>query len=144
MTTSSDREQRYARNLKVIEEFRNNGGQVGGGFATMPLILLHTTGAKSGEHRINPLACMRDGDRLLIFASKGGNPAHPDWYHNIVANPAVTVEIGTETFEADAEVLIGEERDRLYAQQGENQPVFAEYQTRTERRIPVIALNRRI
>ena len=143
MTTSSDREERLARNTKVIEEFRSNGGQVGGTFANMPLLLLHTVGAKSGQPRINPLACMRDGDRFLIFASKGGNPHHPHWYLNLLANPNVTVEVGAETFEAVAVVLTGEERDALYARQVESQPVFGEYQSRTERQIPVIALNRK-
>ena len=143
MTTNSDREERLARNTKVIEEFRSNGGQVGGGFANMPLLLLHTVGAKSGQPRINPLACMRDGDRFLIFATKGGNPHHPHWYLNLLTNPNVTVEVDAETFEAEAVVVTGEERDALYARQVESQPVFGEYQGRTERQIPVIALNRK-
>jgi deazaflavin-dependent oxidoreductase (nitroreductase family) len=143
MTTQNDRDQRLERNAKVIEEFRSNGGQMSGNFATMPLVLLHTTSAKTGQERTIPLAHMRDGDRVLIFASKGGNPKHPDWYHTILANPNVTVEVGTETFEAEAVVLTGEERDQLFAKQAESQPVFAEYQTRTERQIPVIALNRK-
>ena len=143
MTTQSDREVRHERNRKVIEEFRGNGGKMSGNFATMPLVLLHTTSAKSGNQRVIPLAHMRDGDRILIFATKGGNPKHPDWYNTIVANPNVTVEVGSETFEAEAVVLTGEERDRLYAEHSENHPVFAEYQTRTERQIPVVALNRK-
>ena len=88
-------------NKKVIEEFRANGGKVGGHFENMSLLLLHTTGAKSGLPRLNPLAQMADGDRYVIIASKGGAPSHPDWYHNIVANSSVKVEVGTEAFEAN-------------------------------------------
>jgi deazaflavin-dependent oxidoreductase (nitroreductase family) len=129
-------------NRKVIEEFRENGGKVGGMFEHMPLVLLKTTGAKSGETRINPLAYLDDGDRLIVFASAGGGPKHPDWYHNLVANPSVQVELGDETFPARAVVTSGEERDSLYARQAERFPQFAEYQTKTTRTIPVVALER--
>lgn len=129
-------------NKSVIEEFRTNGGTVGGPFAHVPLLLLTTIGAKSGKTRINPLAYQADGDRLLIFASKGGTPTHPDWYHNVLKNPEVTVEVGSEKFTAVAEEIKGEERDRLYAKQAELYPNFADYQTKTTRLIPVIALKR--
>ena len=131
------------RNLRVIEEFRSNGGKVGGGFAGAPLLLLSTSGARTGQRRTNPLMYLRDGDRLVVFASKGGAPTNPDWYHNLVANPGVTVEVGTETFEAEAVVVIGEERDRLYSRQAELFPQFGEYAQRATRRIPVVALTPR-
>jgi len=129
-------------NRRIIEEFRANGGKVGGPFEGAPLLLLTTTGAKSGKRRTIPLVCLPDGDRLVIFASKGGAPTNPDWYHNLVAHPEVTIEVGTETFEATAVVISGEERDQLYAKQAKLFPGFAEYQAKTERRIPVIALLR--
>ena len=131
------------RNARVIEEFRTNGGQLGGDRAGTSMLLLSTTGAKSGQRRVNPVAYLADGDRLLVFASKGGGPTSPDWYHNLVANPIVTVEVGTETYEAEATVLTGEERDRLYAKQAALRPVFAEYEQKTTRKIPVVALTRK-
>lgn len=127
-------------NQKIIEEFRSNGGKVGGPFDGAALLLLTTTGAKSGIARTTPLVYMPDGERHIIFASKGGAPTNPDWYHNVIAHPNVTVEVGTETFEATAQVLTGEERDRLYEKQAAIAPNFAEYQTKTTRQIPVIAL----
>jgi deazaflavin-dependent oxidoreductase (nitroreductase family) len=129
-------------NKNVIEEFRANAGKVGGDFEPMPLVLLHTTGAKSGAERINPLAYLRDGDRIFVFASYGGAPHHPDWYWNLKAHPDVTVEVGTESYQATATEITGEERDRLFAEQGRRLPQFAEYQQKTARRIPVIALER--
>jgi deazaflavin-dependent oxidoreductase (nitroreductase family) len=129
-------------NQQIIDEFRANGGHVGGGFADAGLLLLHTTGAKSGEERVNPLAYQADGDRYVVFASKGGAPTNPDWYHNLRANPRVKVEAGTETFYAVARVAEGEERDRLFARQKELMPAFADYEQRTERVIPVIVLER--
>lgn len=137
MTTRND------FNQGIIEEFRANGGVVGGPFAGAPMILLATTGAKSGHRRINPLVYLPDGDRFIIIASKGGAPTHPDWYHNLVAHPDTTVEVGTETIPVTAEVLAGEERDRLYAKQAALRPAFAEYETKTARKIPVVALHRR-
>ncbi|WP_169947839.1 nitroreductase family deazaflavin-dependent oxidoreductase [Microbispora sp. H11081] len=132
-------------NIKIIEEFRANGGKVGGAFEGTPLILLTTTGAKSGAARTNPVACLRDGDRFLVFASYAGAPRNPDWYHNLLANPTVTVEAGDgttiETFTATAVPLTGEERDRMYARQAELVPIFAEYQKKTSRVIPVVALH---
>ncbi len=129
-------------NKKVIEEFRANGGKVGGMFAGASVLLLTTTGGKSGRRLTSPLMYNTDGDRLLVFASKGGAPSNPDWYHNLIANPRVTVERGSETFEAAAAVVTGEERDRLYQRHGEEFPQFAEYQRNTTRKIPVIALKR--
>jgi deazaflavin-dependent oxidoreductase (nitroreductase family) len=127
-------------NRQIIEEFRANEGKVGGPFAGGTLLLLTTTGAKSGKQRTNPLAYLPDGERLVIIASKAGAPTHPDWYHNLIAHPEVTVEVGTETFKATATVVVGEERDELYAKQVERMPGFAEYEAKTTRRIPVIAL----
>jgi deazaflavin-dependent oxidoreductase (nitroreductase family) len=129
-------------NNKIIEEFHANGGKVGGPFERSTLLLLTTTGAKSGKQRTTPLAYLPDGDRYIIFASKAGQPMNPDWYHNLVAHPTVTIEVGTETFEARAMEITGEERDRLYAKQVERAPAFGEYQTKTTRLIPVIALER--
>ncbi len=129
-------------NKMIIEEFRANGGKVGGRFAGQPLALLHTVGAKSGQPRINPVACMRDGDRYVIVASKGGAPVNPDWYYNVVAHPLVTVEYGTETFKAQATVATEPERTRLYNKMAVERPTFAEYQTKTTRIIPVVILTR--
>lgn len=129
-------------NRKVIEEFHANGGKVGEQPNGAALLLLTTTGAKSGKRRVNPLAYTTDGDRLVIIASKGGAPSSPDWYYNLLAHPQVTVEVGTETFEATAQVVTGEERDTLYAKQAAIMPNFAEYQQKTTRKIPVIVLER--
>jgi len=127
------------RNRKTIEEFRANGGNVAG----RPLLLLTTTGAKSGRRHTTPLMYLADEDRLAVFASKGGNPKHPDWYHNLVANNTVTVEVGGETFETQAMIADPVERDRLYATQCERYPIFAEYQQKAKRRIPVVVLSRK-
>jgi deazaflavin-dependent oxidoreductase (nitroreductase family) len=129
-------------NKAIIREFRDNAGKVGGPFEGAPLLILHTTGAKSGKERVNPLMYLPDGDRSFVFASKGGAPTHPDWYYNVVANPTVTVEIGTETFDATARVLEGDERDRVWTEQKQLYPQFAEYEAGTTRTIPVIALER--
>ncbi len=128
------------RNERVIEEFRANGGKVKG---WAPLILLTTTGAKTGQRRIIPLMYVSDGDRVLAIASKGGSPKHPLWYHNLLAHPEVTVEVGSEKFDATARVLTGEERERAFARAAEVFPPYAEYQKKTPREIPVIALERR-
>ena len=128
------------RNKKIIEEFRANGGKVGGNFAGRPLLLLHTTGAKSGQERINPLACVKDGNRLVVIASKGGSDTNPDWYYNVIANPQVTVEVGTETFQAQAIVAEEPERTRLYDKMVEVMPGFEGYRRNTTREIPVIVL----
>ena len=129
-------------NKKVIAEFRANEGKVGGPFEGKTLLLLHTTGAKSQQERINPVACVKDGDRLAVIASKVGAPTHPDWYFNIVANPQVTVEVGTETFRAKATVAEEPERSRLYEKMVEVMPGFDEYRRKTTRVIPVIVLER--
>jgi deazaflavin-dependent oxidoreductase (nitroreductase family) len=132
-----------AWNRQIIEEFHANEGKVGGPYEGAPLLLLTTTGAKSGKQRINPLAYTTDGEHLVIIASKAGAPTNPDWYHNIVAHPDVTVEVGTETFEARATVVEGAERDELYANRVAIMPNFAEYQAKTTRKIPVVVLTRK-
>jgi deazaflavin-dependent oxidoreductase (nitroreductase family) len=129
-------------NTNLIEEFRANDGKVTGVFAGRPLLLLTTTGAKSGQPRTMPLVYTTDGDRIVIIASKGGAPTNPDWYHNVVANPTVTVELPGETFQARATVAEGAERERLYNAQAALMPAFAEYQEKTTRQIPVIVLER--
>jgi len=130
-------------NNNIIDEFRANEGRVGGPFKSAPMLLLHHTGAKSGKARVNPLMYLADGDRLLIFASKGGSPTNPDWFHNLRANPAATVEVGTDTFAVEAQEVTGEERDRLYAKQAGLYPPFGDYQAKAGRTIPVVALNRK-
>jgi deazaflavin-dependent oxidoreductase (nitroreductase family) len=132
-----------AFNRNLIEEFHARGGKVGGIFEGLPLLLLTTTGAKSGQPRIAPLVYGVDGDRLLVAASKGGSPTNPDWYHNIVANAEVMVEVGTETFPARATVAVGSERHRLFNRLVEVIPKLDETQRSTSREIPVIVLERR-
>jgi deazaflavin-dependent oxidoreductase (nitroreductase family) len=127
-------------NARIIEEFRANDGRVGGPFEGSTLLLLHHVGAKSGKDRINPLVYSRDGDRYVVFASKAGAPTNPDWYHNLKAHPDVRIEVGTDTIEARAEEATGEDRDRLFRTQAERSPQFAEYQSNTERVIPVMVL----
>ena len=129
-------------NLQVIDEFRKNGGRTTGQFKDVPLLLLTTTGAKSGEPRTTPLVYSKDGDNVVVIASMGGAPNHPAWFHNLSANPEVTVELGTETFQARAVVPEDAERDRLFAQQAAEMPNFNEYQEKTERRIPVVVFDR--
>ncbi len=129
-------------NQNLINEFRANNGIVTGTFAGRPLLLLTTTGAKSGQQRTTPLVYTKDGDNLVIIASKGGAPTNPAWYHNLLANPIATVELPGETFQARARVAEGEERDRLYNAQAALMPAFAEYQQKTTRQIPVIVLER--
>ena len=127
-------------NAQIIEEFRANEGRVGGIFEGSTLLLLHHVGARSGKDRINPLAYNRDGDRYVVFASKAGAPTNPDWYHNLKANPNVTIEVGTDTITAVAGEATGDERERLFAAQAERSPQFAEYQRKTDRVIPVMVL----
>ncbi len=129
-------------NNQVITEFRANEGKVGGPFKGAPLLLLTTTGAKSGKQYTAPLMYLPDGDRMFIFASKNGAPTNPDWYHNLVAHPQATVEVGTETLNVKATEITGEERDRIYATQAKQYSGFADYQAKTTRKIPVIALER--
>jgi deazaflavin-dependent oxidoreductase (nitroreductase family) len=130
-------------NRKIIEEFRANDGVVGGPFEGAQLVLLTTTGARTGATRINPLATLATDDgRLFVFASKGGAPANPDWYHNVVEHPEVGVELGREKFTAIATPLTGPERDRIFAIQKEKMPGFADYEKATTRVIPVVELRR--
>lgn len=129
-------------NKAVIAEFRANGGKVGGNFEGAPLLILHTIGAKSGQVRENPMMYLDDGDRILVFASKAGADSHPDWYRNLVANPEVEVEVGTQTYKAIATSLEGDERDAMYAKQASIYQGFQEYQDKTDRVIPVVALTR--
>jgi deazaflavin-dependent oxidoreductase (nitroreductase family) len=127
-------------NAKVIDEFRANGGKVGGPLEGAPILLLTTTGAKSGKPFTTPVMYLPEGDVLYVLASKAGAPTNPDWYHNLVANPRATVEVGTERFDVEAETLEGAERDRVFARQAELNPGFADYQRQTDRVIPVVAL----
>jgi deazaflavin-dependent oxidoreductase (nitroreductase family) len=131
-------------NQQVIEEFRANGGKAGGPFEGLPLVLLHHTGAKSGIERVNPLAYQRlADDSVAVFASKGGAPTNPDWYHNLVANPNASIEIGTQRYDVTARVATGEERDRIWEAQKKTFPNFAEYETTTGgREIPVVVLDK--
>lgn len=129
-------------NKKIIDEFRANGGKVGGFFANNTLLLLHTIGAKSGLERVNPLVTFEDGDRLVVVASKGGAPSHPDWYYNMLANPLVTVEYGTEKFQAQASVASEPERTELYAKMESKLASFTEYKEMAGRVIPVVILTR--
>lgn len=131
-----------AFNASLIEEFRANGGKVGGRFEGRPVMLVTVTGARSGRRLTIPLVYLQDGDRHFIFASKAGSDRNPDWYHNLVVNPSVTVEIGTETYDATAETILGDERDEIYAKQVAAAPQFGEYQEKTTRRIPVVELVR--
>lgn len=132
-------------NEKVIAEFRANQGVVGGYFEGQTVLLLHTTGAKSGIERVNPVVTTQDGDRYVVVASKAGAEKHPDWYHNLVANPDVTVEVGAETFDATATVTEEPERTDLYSKMESLNPAFTEYKAKTAgiRVIPVITLSRK-
>ncbi len=129
-------------NTQIISEFRSNGGKVGGPFEGATVLLLTTTGARSGLERVNPVVARTEGDDVYVFASKAGAPTNPDWFHNLVANPEVTVEVGTETYPARAEVLGSADRDRVYGAQAAEYPNFAEYQAATDRVIPVVRLQR--
>jgi deazaflavin-dependent oxidoreductase (nitroreductase family) len=129
-------------NAAIIEEFRANGGQVNGRFAGEPLMLLNTTGAKSGLARTNPLLYSTAGADYVIIASKSGAPSHPDWYHNLLTNPLATIEVGTETIAVKARETAGYERDNLFANQAARFPFFNDYQAGTERTIPVFVLTR--
>ncbi len=130
-------------NRQLIEEFRANRGKSGGPMEGRPLLLLTTTGAKSGQLRTTPMMYIPDGNRLLVIASNAGAPAHPDWYRNLVAYPEVTVEVGNEIFEAIAIVTEGPERQRLWTRVVEPYPFFADHQAKVTRQIPVIVLKRR-
>jgi deazaflavin-dependent oxidoreductase (nitroreductase family) len=134
MSSSSD------WNKPIIDEFRANGGKVSQ-FEGRNLLLLHTTGAKSGQQRVNPLAYQSLGDgRYAVFGSKAGAPTNPDWFHNLKANPRVKIEVGAQTLDATARVAEGEERHRIWEQQKQDAPGFADYETKTTRQIPVVIL----
>jgi deazaflavin-dependent oxidoreductase (nitroreductase family) len=127
-------------NTQTIAEFRANDGKVGGPFAGAPILLLHSTGARSGEPRLHPVMYLSDGGRYIVFATKGGAPINPSWYHNLKAHPGATIEVGSETMEVSASEVTGSERDDLYSRQSALYPGFADYQSKTTRRIPVVAL----
>lgn len=130
-------------NRNLIEHFRANRGAIQEGpFKGAPILLLTTTGKRSGQPRVHPLAYTRDGDRYVVIASKGGSPTNPDWFVNLVANPEVTVEVGAQRFSARATPAEGQDRDRLFEAQAKRMPGFAEYQRNTTRRIPVVVLER--
>ena len=133
---------RAEQNQAVIDAFHANGGHVGGAFADIPLLLLHTRGAKSGEPRIHPLAYIHDGDRLVVTAPNGGRDQHPAWYYNVLADPNVTVEIGNEQFRARAIIADEPERTRLYAKMVERHADFAAFEHATSRAIPAVILER--
>lgn len=127
-------------NARIIAEFRANHGRVGPPFEGAPLLLLHTVGARTGERRINPMMYLRDGDRYIVFASKAGADSHPAWYHNLLADPDARIEVGDQTLRVRADDLHGPERDELFARQAALYPGFADYQRKTTRIIPVVAL----
>jgi deazaflavin-dependent oxidoreductase (nitroreductase family) len=127
-------------NTQVINEFRANEGRVGGNFTGAPLLLLHTSGARSGQERVNPMMYLDLDGRRFVFASYAGKDVHPAWYHNLVAHPQVTVEVGGQSYEASAVPIAAPERDHIYAEQSRRFPNFAEYQQKTERVIPVVEL----
>jgi deazaflavin-dependent oxidoreductase (nitroreductase family) len=130
-------------NRKIIEEFRANEGRVGGPFEGAPMLLLHTTGARSGAERVSPVVYQPDDSRWVVFASKGGAPTNPDWFHNLRAHPDATIEVGTDTVPVAARVAEGDERERLWSRQKERMPGFADYEQKTTREIPVVVLERR-
>jgi deazaflavin-dependent oxidoreductase (nitroreductase family) len=130
-------------NARVIAEFRNSAGAPGGPGAGRPLLLLTTVGARTGQQRTTPLVYLADGERLLVFASKGGSPTNPDWYHNLVAHPDIAVEKGRETIAVRATEVHGAERDATFERQAARFPIFAEYARTLDRTIPVLRLDRR-
>ena len=135
--------QRLSWNDTVIAEFRANGGRVGGNFEGSPLLLLHSTGARTGEERVSPMMYLADGDRYIVFASNAGRDHHPAWYHNLVATADASIEVDEDTVAVRAQVADRAERDRLYAIQAERFPGFAEYEAGTDRVIPVVILTPR-
>jgi deazaflavin-dependent oxidoreductase (nitroreductase family) len=130
-------------NARIIAEFRANEGRVGGRFEGAPVLLLHHTGARSGQNRVNPLVYLSDAGRYVIFASKGGAPTNPGWYHNLRAQPAASIEVGTNTIDVVASEATGEERERLFSAQADRFPQFAEYARKAGRVIPVMILTPR-
>ena len=130
-------------NESTIKEFRGNHGRVSGGFENAPLVLVHTTGARTGEQRVNPMMYLQDGERYLVFASKAGADTNPDWYHNLKAHPDIEIEIGDQFLDVHAEEIYGPERDAFFERQAALFPGFAGYQRQTSRKIPVVALSKR-
>lgn len=130
-------------NRRLIEQFRAERGDPNGPMANRPLLLLTTTGARSGQRHTTPVMYMPDGDRLIVIASNAGAPAHPDWYRNLVAHPDVTVEVGAETYDATARVTQGAERQRIWDRLVEAYPFFTDHQAKISRQIPIVALERR-
>jgi deazaflavin-dependent oxidoreductase (nitroreductase family) len=146
---SDQQQQADDMNRQVIEDFRANGGvvdnAVGGFFRGRPVLILHHTGAKTGQERLNPLVYATDGDSYLVAGSKGGAPSDPHWLLNVRANPNVTVEVGVEQFPATATIIDdGPRRDELYAKLVAVMDQFADYETMTERRIPIVVLERTV
>ncbi len=130
-------------NEKVITEFRANGGKVGGDFEGAPLLLLHSTGAKSGQERVNPIMYQAVGDGFAIFASKAGADTHPDWYFNLKAHPEARIEVGADEIDVMARILDAQPRESIWQEQKARYPGFADYEAKTERVIPVLMLERR-
>jgi deazaflavin-dependent oxidoreductase (nitroreductase family) len=128
---------------KTISEFRGNHGKVGGWFEGAPILILHTRGAKTGKPHVKPVMYLRDGERYVVFASKGGAPHNPDWYHNLKAHPDIKIEVGDDTIDVHADEMLGGEHDRLYKTQSTRYPQFDDYQRKTKRVIPVMALTKR-
>lgn len=129
-------------NTQIIAEFRANGGTVGGRFEGRPMLLLHSTGAKSGEERVHPVVYQAVGAHFAVFASYAGGPKNPAWHHNLVAHPNATAEIGADLVVVTARVTAGEEREAIWTSQKERYPIFAEYEQKTDREIPVVMLER--
>jgi deazaflavin-dependent oxidoreductase (nitroreductase family) len=129
-------------NQTVIDDFRATGGKLSGQFAGTPMLLLHTTGARTGQERVHPVVYLADGEDMVVFASKAGADTNPDWYHNLMAHSRTKVELGSETVEVEARVAEGDERERLWTKQKQEMPNFAEYEQKTTRTIPVVVLQR--
>jgi deazaflavin-dependent oxidoreductase (nitroreductase family) len=139
----TNRSELNANNAKVVDEFRLSGGTVASR-AGQQLVLLNTVGAKTGRTRTNPVSYLRGDECIYVFATKGGSPTQPDWYRNIVANPVITIEVGSEKYEATATIITGPDRDAIYAEQVKLRPHFADYEGKTSRIIPVVALRRNV
>ena len=138
--TSITNEETKKFNASVIEKFRANEGKVGGAFENASLLLLNTTGAKSGKMRTNPLVYLEDGDALIVSASYAGADVNPPWFHNLVANPEVTVEVGNQVYSAIAKIVSEPRRSQFYAEMVNRNSVFADYQESTDRIIPMVEL----
>ena len=130
-------------NTKIIDEFRENEGKVGGPFAGAPMVLVHHFGAKSGQERVSPVVYQALGESFVVFASKAGSDTNPAWYHNLVAHPEVEIEVGSSTIPVRARVAEGVERERIWTKQKADMPGFADYEAKTSRQIPVVVLDRR-